>query len=54
MKALSNRVLCVVFLAMVTVVMYLLNLFTPMFCDDWHYVYIWGTTIPIESVSDIL
>lgn len=33
---------------------YILNVFTPYCSDDWHYGFIFGTLIPIQSVSDIL
>lgn len=49
----SNRVLCLAVLAVIAIVMYLLNRFTPLFCDDWHYVFIYGTTTPIQTLGDI-
>ena len=30
-----------------------MNVFTPLFCDDWHYVFIWGTHTRIHSITDI-
>jgi len=51
----SNRNLLITFLALVAVMMYLLNRFTPLFCDDWHYAFVFGTPhTPIQSVGDIL
>lgn len=46
--------MCAAFLLIVAVVMYLLNLFTPWFCDDWHYPFIFGTHTQIGSLSDII
>lgn len=42
-----------IFLLVVFVLMYLFNCFTPRFSDDWHYVFIYGTTIPIKSLGDV-
>lgn len=50
----KNIFLCAVLLLIVAVVMYLLNLFTPWFCDDWHYPFIFGTHTQIGSLSDII
>lgn len=49
----KNIFLCSAFLLIVAVVMYLLNLFTPWFCDDWHYPFIFGTHTQIQSLGDI-
>lgn len=49
----KNIFLCAAFLLIVAVVMYLLNLFTPWFCDDWHYPFIFGTHTHIQSLGDI-
>lgn len=54
MKPRSLKLLCGIFLLAVFVVMYLLNRFSPMSCDDWHYVFIFGTLEPINSLSDIV
>ena len=54
MNKLPNKVLCVALLLAVTVVMWFLNHFTPLFLDDWHYAFIFGTLEPIRSVGDIL
>lgn len=54
MKPRNFKVLCGIFLLAVFIVMYLLNRFTPMSCDDWHYVFIFGTLEPIDSLSDIV
>ena len=53
MKPTDLRIRCGVLLAAVCVVMYLLNRFSPMCCDDWHYVFIFGTLEPISSLKDI-
>ncbi|MBR5725883.1 MAG: hypothetical protein IKX56_04015 [Muribaculaceae bacterium] len=54
MKPRSLKLLCSALLLAVFVVMYLLNRFSPMSCDDWHYVFIFGTLEPIDSLSDIM
>jgi len=54
MVKLSNKVLCAFCLLIVAVVMYFLNAFTPLFCDDWHYRFIFGTQTPIRSIGDII
>ena len=54
MNKLPNKVLCAALLLAVTVVMWFLNHFTPLFLDDWHYAFIFGTLEPIRSVGDIL
>lgn len=33
---------------------YLLNLYTPLFSDDWHYHLIFNTDFPIKSFTDII
>ena len=50
----KKQVLYWTYLLVVGVLFYILNICTPMFSDDWHYNFIFGTYIPIESVSDIL
>lgn len=52
-KKLNPGILCAIFLGIVAVVMYLLNRFTPIFCDDWHYRFIFGTQTPIRTIGDI-
>jgi len=52
LKFLKSKIL-LIYLVVLTVVMYLLNLFTPLFCDDWHYAFIFGTQTPIQSIGDI-
>lgn len=46
-------IMCAIFLGIVAIVMYLLNRFTPIFCDDWHYRFIFGTQTPIRTIGDI-
>ncbi len=53
-KLTRNQIMCGAFLMAVALIMYLLNVFTPLFCDDWHYVFIWGTHTRIQSISDIV
>lgn len=36
------------------IIFYLMNVLTPFYIDDWHYQFKYGTTIPIQSISDIL
>ncbi|MBQ6079378.1 MAG: hypothetical protein IJK93_03775 [Muribaculaceae bacterium] len=50
----TNKILCTILLVIVAVVMYLMNSFTPLFCDDWHYRFIYGTQIPIRNIGDII
>lgn len=49
----TSIIQCTVLLVLVAVVMYFFNLFTPLFCDDWHYVFIFGTRIPVQTIGDI-
>lgn len=41
------------YLAIIGVIFYLINLFTPLYCDDWHYQFKFGTLIPIQNIADI-
>ena len=41
------------YLAIIGVIFYLMNLFTPLYCDDWHYQFKFGTLIPIQNIADI-
>ena len=50
---LNHKMLCAGILLIITVVMYFFNSFTPIFCDDWHYRFIFGTQNPIRTISDI-
>lgn len=45
---------CAVLLIIIAVVMFLLNFFTPLFCDDWHYVFSFGTQTRIQSIQDVI
>lgn len=49
----NNRQLCTVFLLAVVVVMYVLNRLTPLFCDDWHYAFVFGTQERIHTIGDV-
>lgn len=50
----ENKYLYFGFLLIVGIVFYLMNLFTPLYSDDWHYNFIFGTQTQIKSISDIL
>ena len=53
-KLKDNQILRATFLSIVTISIYYLNLFTPRYCDDWLYTFIFGTQTRINSLSDIL
>lgn len=36
------------------IIFYLLNHFTPLYSDDWHYNFIYGTFENINNLSDII
>ena len=36
------------------IIFYILNHFTPLYSDDWHYNFIYGTFENINSLSDII
>ena len=42
------------YLLIIGIIFYLMNCFTPLYSDDWHYCFVFGTTEPIKSLSDIL
>jgi len=42
------------FLSLIGVVFFFMNYFTPLYNDDWHYCFIYGTHTPIKSVCDIM
>ena len=55
MKTISkHQTLSAVFLLVVGCIIYCLNVFTPLFSDDWHYTFIFGTQTHINSISDII
>ena len=35
------------------ILFFILNYYTPLFCDDWHYCFIFGSQEPIDSILDI-
>lgn len=41
-------------LIIIGIAFYLMNIWTPLYSDDWHYCFIFGTHIPIDSIHDIL
>lgn len=49
----ENKVVIVV-LAIIGGIFYLMNVWTPLYSDDWHYCFIYGTTQHIHSIGDIL
>ena len=54
MKTISkHKTFCAVFLLAVGCIIYCLNVFTPLFSDDWHYAFIFGTHQRIDSIGDI-
>lgn len=42
------------YIAIIGIIFYLMNCFTPLFSDDWHYCFIYGTTYRINSIADII
>ena len=50
----SHKALSAALLTVVAVLMWCFNHFTPLFLDDWHYAFIFGTQEPIRSLGDIL
>ena len=36
------------------IIFYILNHFTPLYSDDWHYNFIYGTFENINSLSDMV
>lgn len=52
-ESLKGNKAIAIFIAAVGLAFYLMNLYSPLFCDDWHYCFIFGTTTPITSIGDI-
>lgn len=44
----------VTFFIIVLFFIYALNSFTPLYSDDWHYNFIYGTLNDIDSLGDII
>lgn len=42
------------YLTILGCIFYVMNLYTPFYSDDWNYCFIFGTTIPIETIGDII
>ena len=42
-----------IYLFSLGIIFYLLNIYTPLWSDDWHYNLIYNTNIPIKSIKDI-
>lgn len=49
----SNTAYCGLLLIL-GILFYVINMLTPLFSDDWHYGFMWGTSTHIQSVSDVL
>lgn len=41
-------------LLITSVLFYTINALTPLYSDDWHYGFIWGTSVHISSLTDVL
>ncbi len=50
----DNKFLYFGYLLIVGVIFYVLNYFAPLFSDDWHYNFIYGTNMPIRAFKDVL
>ena len=49
----ENKGLYIGYLFVIGVVFYLMNVFTPLSSDDWHYNFIFGTHTQIKNIGDI-
>lgn len=47
------HVLTIALFLVIGCVFYLMNVYSPLYVDDWHYCFIFGTTTPIASIGDI-
>ena len=50
----ENRGAYIVFLIVIGGFVFLFNKWTPLFCDDWIYNFIYGTQTQIQSLSDVV
>ena len=50
----DNKYLYFGYLLVIGIVFYLMNVFTPLCVDDWHYNFIYGTDTPIKTIGDVL
>ena len=50
----DNKYLYFGYLLVIGIVFYLMNVFTPLFSDDWHYNFIYGTHTQIKTLGDVL
>lgn len=41
------------YLGIIGIIFYLMNYFTPLSNDDWHYKFKFGTNLPIQNITDI-
>ena len=49
----KHKAACIIVILAIGCIIYCLNVFTPLFCDDWHYAFIFGTHDRISSLNDI-
>ncbi|MGM9700954.1 MAG: DUF6056 family protein [Prevotella sp.] len=50
----KRNIYYVIYLSVIGFIFYVLNYFTPLLSDDWHYNLIFGTDTPIASLGDVL
>ena len=49
----DNKYLYFCYLLIIGVVFYVMNVFTPLFSDDWHFKFIFGTRTQVRTISDL-
>ncbi len=49
----DNKYLYFGYLLIIGVVFYVMNVFTPLFSDDWHFRFIYGTRTQVKTISDL-
>lgn len=54
LENIKENKLIIATLAIIGGIFYVMNVWTPLYLDDWHYCFIYGTKHPIQSISDIL
>lgn len=50
----SNKYLYYSYLLLIGVVFYVMNVFSPLFSDDWHFAFIFRTDTRIKTIGDVL
>lgn len=50
----DNKYLYYGYLLIIGVVFYVMNVFTPLFSDDWHFAFIFRTDTRIKTIGDVL